>query len=151
MSKAPFDHQAIRSVVGAYRDPKQTIEERSRIYQELLGYVPPRIQSRFAVTGAIDPEILDMQEEIRAHAMYPKCFDVKTSQLILFAALLMDLSDAARIHATAARRAGASFEELQAVINLVFLFRGLPAANRGAEILVGLAESEHQAKSEKKS
>ena len=150
MSKTPFDHQAIRGVVGEYRDPKQTIEERSRIYEELLGYVPPRIQSRFAITGAIDPKILDMQEETRTHAMYPKCFDVKTSQLILFAALLMDLSDAARIHATAARRAGASFEELQAVINLVFLFRGLPAANRGAEILVALAETEHQAKTGKK-
>jgi alkylhydroperoxidase/carboxymuconolactone decarboxylase family protein YurZ len=150
MSNAPFDHQAIRSVVGEYRDPKQSIEQRSKIYRELLGYVPPRIQSRFAITGAIDPKILDMQEEIRAHAMYPKCFDVKTAQLILFAVLLMDLSDAARIHATAARRAGASFEELQAVINLVFLFRGLPAANRGAEILVALAESEHQVKSGQK-
>lgn len=151
MSTAPFDHQAIRAVVGEYRDPKHSIEERSKIYRELLGYVPPRIQSRFAVTGAIDPKILDMQEEIRTHAMYPNCFDVKTAQLILFAALLMDLSDAARIHATAARRAGASFEELQAVINLVFLFRGLPAANRGAEILVALAEAEHQAGSGKKS
>jgi len=56
MSKTPFDHQAIRSVVGDYRDPKQSIEERSRIYQDLLGYVPPRIQSRFAVTGAVDPK-----------------------------------------------------------------------------------------------
>jgi len=150
MNQAAFDHQAIRNVVGEYRDPNQTIEERGRIYEELLGYVPPRIQSRFAVTGAIDPQILDMQEGIRAHAMYPRCFDVKTSQLILFAALLMDLSDAARIHATAARRAGASFEELQAVINLVFLFRGLPAANRGAEILVALAEVEHATKTAKK-
>ena len=30
MSKAPFDHQAIRSVVGEYRDPKQSIEERGK-------------------------------------------------------------------------------------------------------------------------
>jgi len=148
-SSTPFDHEAIRSVVGEYRDKKQSIAERGKIYQALLGYVPPRIQSRFAVTGAVDPKILDMQEEIRTYAMYPKCFDVKTAQLILFAALLMDLSDAARIHAQAARRAGASFEELQAVINLVFLFRGLPAANRGAEVLVGLAEQEHQAKQKK--
>src|SRR5258708_18116001 len=103
MSKAPFDHQAIRSVVGDYRDPKQTIEERGRIYQELLGYVPPRIQSRFAVTGAIDPKILDMQEDIRAHAMHPKCFDVKTSHLLLFPSLLMDFTADARTHATAAR------------------------------------------------
>ncbi len=35
----------------------------------------------------------------------------------------------------AARKAGASWEELQAVINLAFLFRGLPAFNLAAEII----------------
>ena len=45
------------------------------------------------------------------------------------------MSDAAQLHAIAARRAGASWEEMQAVVSLCFLFRGLPAANRGAEIL----------------
>jgi len=77
--------------------------------------------------------------------MYPKCFDVKTSQLMLFGVLLMDLNDAAPLHAIAARRAGASWEELQAVISLCFLFRGLSAANRGAEILANLAKREADA------
>jgi len=36
------------------------------------------------------------------------------------------------------------------VTNLVFLFRGLPAANRGAEIFVGMAEAEHQSGAGKK-
>ena len=45
------------------------------------------------------------------------------------------------------RRAGASWEELQGVINLCFLFRGLPAANRGAEILANLAKREAEAQS----
>ena len=71
-----------------------------------------------AVTGALDPTLLDMQEKMREHAMYPKCFDVKTAQLMLFGMLLMDLSDAAQLHGIAARRAGASFEELQAVVSL---------------------------------
>jgi hypothetical protein len=31
---------------------------------------------------------------------------------------------------------------MQAVISLCFLFRGLPAANRGAEILANLAKRE---------
>ena len=48
--------------------------------------------------------------------------------------------------AIAARRAGASWEEMQAVINLCFLFRGLPAANRGAEILANIAKREAEAK-----
>jgi alkylhydroperoxidase/carboxymuconolactone decarboxylase family protein YurZ len=64
---------------------------------------------------------------------------------MLFGMLLMDLSDAATLHAMAARLAGASWEELQAVINLCFLFRGLSAANRGAEILANLAKREEEA------
>ena len=64
---------------------------------------------------------------------------------MLFGMLLMDLSDAATLHAMAARRAGASWEELQAVINLCFLFRGLSAANRGAEILGQPREAREEA------
>ena len=36
----------------------------------------------------------------------PTCFDTNTAQLMLFGMLLMDGSDAAQLHATAARRAG---------------------------------------------
>jgi len=90
--------------------------------------------------------MLDLQEQIRAHGMYPKCFDIKTSQLMLFGMLLMDLNDAAPLHGIAARRAGASWEELQGVINLCFLFRGLSAANRGAEILANIAKREEEVK-----
>ena len=87
---------------------KQTAEQRYAIYQELLGFVPPRIEARINVTGALDPELLDLQEQMRAHAMYPKCFDVKTAQLMLFGMLLMDMNDAAPLHGIAARRAGAT-------------------------------------------
>ena len=90
-----------------------------------------------------------MQERIREHAMYPKCFDVKTAQLMLFGMLLMDMSDAAILHGLAARRAGASWEEMQAVISLCFLFRGLPAANRGAELLANMAKREAESKKAK--
>jgi alkylhydroperoxidase/carboxymuconolactone decarboxylase family protein YurZ len=61
---------------------------------------------------------------------------------MLFGMLLMDLNDAATLHGIAARRAGASWEEMQDVINLCFLFRGLSAANRGAEILANIAKRE---------
>ena len=70
---------------------------------------------------------------------------MKTVQLMLFGMLLMDLNDAAPLHCIAARKAGASWEELQAVINLAFLFRGLSAANRGAEILANVAKREADA------
>lgn len=146
MSLPPrIDTQIVRETMGPYAD-ETAIETRNAIYRDLLGFVPPRIEARMAVTGALDPELLAMQEKMREHAMYPPCFDAKTAQLMLFGMLLMDMSDAAQLHAIAARRAGASWEEMQAVISLCFLFRGLPAANRGAEILGNLAMREADAK-----
>jgi 4-carboxymuconolactone decarboxylase len=126
--------------------PNEKIEEYRDFYVELLGFVPPRIQARTDLLARLDPELLTMQEELRRHCMYPGCFDVKTSQLMLFAILLTNLQDAAKLHALAAYRAGATFEELSAVVNLVFLFRGLSAANLGAEILQGIAKQAAESK-----
>lgn len=146
MSLPPrIDTKAVSEQIGPYADTAATLDERNEIYRDLIGFVPPRIEARMAVTGALDPVLLDMQERMREHAMYPKCFDVKTAQLMLFGMLLMDLSDATQLHAIAARRAGASWEEMQAVVSLCFLFRGLPAANRGAEILANLAKRDAEA------
>jgi alkylhydroperoxidase/carboxymuconolactone decarboxylase family protein YurZ len=146
-----IDKELVRSSIGEYADTKQSEAQRGAIYQELLGFVPPRIEARLAVTGALDPELLDLQERMREHAMYPKCFDVKTSQLMLFGMLLMDGSDAAVLHGIAARRAGASWEEMQAVISLCFLFRGLSAANKGAELLANIAKREESESSQAQS
>lgn len=137
-----IDGEAVRKRIGA-ADPGM-VERNGKIYQELIGFVPPRIEARLAVTGALDPELVEMQEQMRAHAMYPKSFDVKTAQLILCGMLLMDGSDATVLHAMAARRAGASWQELQDVVSLCFLFRGLPAANRGAEMLANMAAREEE-------
>ncbi len=108
-------------------------------YHKLIGHLPPRVASRHAFTGAIDKRVLSLQEDIRDHVMSPTCFDDKTTQLLVFGMLMMELSDAAKTHAIAARRCGASWEELQAVVSLCFLFRGIPAANRGAALLAELA------------
>lgn len=111
-----------------------------QLYEELIGFVPPRIQARTDFLARVDPELLAKQEEIRQYCMYPQAFDIKTTQLMLFGMLLMTLSDAARLHGLAAYRAGATFEELSAVVGLAFLFRGLPAANLGAEIIQGFVK-----------
>jgi alkylhydroperoxidase/carboxymuconolactone decarboxylase family protein YurZ len=140
-----IDQDVVRRRIGAYADPNHSLEQRGEVYKDLLGFVPPRIEARLNVTGALDPTMIELQEKIREHGMYPKCFDVKTAQLMLFGMLLMDLNDAATLHGIAARRAGASWEEMQAVINLCFLFRGLSAANRGAEILANIAKREDEA------
>ena len=121
-------------------DPTELERIRSH-YVDLIGFVPPRIQARTDLLARVDPQLLSMQEAIRAHAMYPECFDTKTAQLMLFGILLAQLSDAAHLHARAAYRAGASWEELSAVVGLTFLFRGLSAANLGAQIIQELAKN----------
>src|SRR5262245_5151568 len=114
-------------------------------YETLIGFVPPRIMARTDLLARLDPELLRLEEAARLRAMYPGCFDVKTAQLMLFGILLALMGDAARLHAIAARRAGASWEELSAVVSLAFLFRGLPAANLGAEIIQKIAADEGSA------
>jgi alkylhydroperoxidase/carboxymuconolactone decarboxylase family protein YurZ len=110
-------------------------EDYFAIYRELIGFVPPRIQERVKLGLEVDPELLGQVEALRDRAMYPKCFDVKTAQLILFAVLLSQISPASEYHARGAVRAGATREELHAVAGLVFLFRGLPAFNLAGEVI----------------
>lgn len=114
-------------------------------YTELLGFFPPRVEARLTFTGALDPKIVEMQEALRTHAMDTPHLDPKVTQLLLFGMLLMDGNDAAETHAIAARHEGASWQELQAAVSLCFLFRGLPAANRGADTLARVAAREAQA------
>src|SRR5919112_4926038 len=114
---------------------QEKLQEHRHIYEELLGFVPPRIQARTELLGRLDPEFLSLQEEIRKRGMYPDIFDVKTVQLMLFGMLLLSLRDAARIHGIAARRAGATWEEMQAVVKLAHLYRGLSPAKIGAQFL----------------
>lgn len=115
--------------------PDEQVDEYRDFYNELIGFLPPRIRARTDLLARLDPELLEMQEELRKHCMYPECFDVKTAQLMIWAIMLTQLNNAARLHGIAALRAGATLEELQAVTNLVFLFRGLSAANLGAELI----------------
>ena len=120
----------------------QDINDYYESYRDLLGFIPPRVQARFDMTGALAPDFLLLQEQMREHIMYSDVFDVKTTQLMLFGILLALMSDAARLHAIAARRAGASWEELHKVVELAFLFRGMSAANIGCELLAKLQAEE---------
>ncbi len=110
-------------------------EDYEKIYEELIGFTPPRIHERIKLGLEVDPEMLEQIENIRESAMYPKCMDPKQAQLILFAVLLSHVSPAAEYHGRAAQRAGATKEEMHATAALAFLFRGLPAFNLGAELI----------------
>jgi alkylhydroperoxidase/carboxymuconolactone decarboxylase family protein YurZ len=118
------------------------LERMEKHYADLIGFVPPRIQARLQVSGKVDPEHLRLQERMRTHCMYPPCFDLKTAQLMLFGLLLMAASEGARFHAIAARRAGASWEELHAVAAMAGLYGGLTVMNLASELLYKIMESE---------
>src|SRR5919202_5896531 len=130
------------------KNDQSEVEEYRRIYEELLGVVPPRIQARTDLLSRLDPEFLSLQEEIRKQGMFPEVFDVKTVQLMLFGMLLLSMRDATRIHGIAARRAGATWEEMQAIVNLAYLYGGLSAADIGAQFLQQIAEMEAEQEAE---
>lgn len=143
MSETRMTPPQMQAVFGTYRDADRSVDDRAASYRQMIGFVPPRVEARLHVTGALSPQMLALQESMRDLALNPDCFDAKTIQLLTFAILIVELSDAAVMHGCAARRAGATWEELQAVVNLCAAFRGLPAANRGAEVLTKVAQREH--------
>jgi len=123
-------------------DQPKTVAEFRATYEELMGFVPPRVAARFDALADSDPELLLAQERLRNLLMYPKALDEKTVQLVLFGILHSKLSDAAKLHGLAALRAGATWEELEAVVGLAFLFTGYSAANRGPTVLAEIADLE---------
>ena len=127
------------------KDSKPSQEQYEAIYKELIGFTPPRIKERIKLGLEVDPDLLHQVEAIRETAMYPKCMDVKTAQLILFGLLLSHVAPAAEYHGRAAVRAGASKAELHATAGLAFLFRGLPAFNLAAELINKIFAEERQA------
>jgi len=111
-------------------------------YIKLFGSLPPLPAARFEFSGKINPEFLRRAEALRAHAFYSNVFDVKTTNLILFGMLLVEHNPAAQMHALAARRAGASWEELHKVVELASTTGALGPANQGSAMLKTLHDGE---------
>ncbi len=111
-------------------------------YVELFGSVPPLPAAKFDSIAQIDPESLRLTEQQRAHAFYSDVFDGKTTQLILYGMLLHAGSPAAKFHALAARRAGASWQELQKVAELAAATAASGPMNNGGSILKELRSEE---------
>ena len=93
---------------------------------------------KFKLGMAVDPDLLAALEDWRIAALTPDALDPKTVQLICFAVLLAQTSEAAANHARAAVKAGATVEELHATAGLATLFRGVAAFNLAGEMIGGL-------------
>ncbi|SRR5579883_2928879 len=113
-------------------------------YIQLFGVMPPLPGAKFDAIAEIDPESLRLAEQQRAHAFYSDVFDIKTTQLILFGMLLHAGVPAAKFHALAARRAGASWEELQKVTELAAAAAASGQMNNGGSILKDLRANEQK-------
>jgi 4-carboxymuconolactone decarboxylase len=113
-------------------------------YVELFGTLPPLPTARFEFSSEINPEFLRLSERMREHAFYSEVFDIKTTHLILFGMLLVEHNAAAQMHALAARRAGATWQELHKVVELAAATQSLGPANQGSSMLKSLRDKEQQ-------
>ena len=111
-------------------------------YRELIGFVPPCAGTRDAAT--LEPMLRGMHEQMRLRELTPCSIQVKTAHLTLLAMLLNEHGAAAVVQGIAARRVGATWDELRGVVHLVSMLHGLPGANRGDEFLTALAERERE-------
>ena len=118
-------------------NPQEMISALEANYRDVLGFVPDRIHARIALGATTAPEMTHGIEALRAQLLEPAALDHKTSQLMAFGLLLMNLSQAAENHAVAALRAGATVAELQAVAGIAFVFRGIPAINLSGDAIAG--------------
>jgi 4-carboxymuconolactone decarboxylase len=112
-------------------------------YVKLFGKLPPLPAARFEFSGEVNPEFLRLSEQMRAHAFYSDVIDGKTTQLILFGMLLVEHNQiGATAHATAARRLGASWEELHKVVELAATTGAFGPANQGSALLKDVRDKE---------
>ncbi len=115
-----------------------SLAELEKRYEDMIGFTPPRIAKRLKLGMGVAPEVVAAIEDWRISALTPDALDQKTVQLMAFAILLTQTSEAATNHAKAAIKAGATLEELHAAAAIAALFRGVAAFNLAGEVLAGL-------------
>jgi alkylhydroperoxidase/carboxymuconolactone decarboxylase family protein YurZ len=116
-------------------EKRVTLDQIESRYTDMIGFTPPKIAKRLKLGMQVDPDLVAALEDWRIAALTPKALDQKTVQLMSFAILLVQTSEAAANHAKAAIRAGATLEELHASAAIAALFRGVAAFNLAGEIL----------------
>ena len=117
-------------------------EELLHRYEVMFGAIPELPAVRVPFAAEFSPEFQTLVEDLRAHALGNGVLEPKVVQLMLYGLLLGNRPDAAAGHAAAARREGASYEELMAVTELVALTGALGALNVGGALLARLRDTE---------
>jgi 4-carboxymuconolactone decarboxylase len=132
-----------RKLASKKKKPPADLARFRDTYVELFGTLPPLPSARFEFSGEVNPEFLRLSEKMRAHTFFSDVIDGKTTQLILFGMLLVEHNQmGAMAHAAAARRLGASWEELHKVMELAATTGALGPANQGTALLRDLRAKE---------
>ena len=121
-----------------------SIDEIRARYVELTGSVPPSIERRLTLAVNTDRiKATQAIEALRQTLIMENPLGRKTGQLVHFAQLLaLGKAEAAKLHAGAARKAGASYQELVGVAELALITSGMPSYALGVEIITDLIEAE---------
>jgi alkylhydroperoxidase/carboxymuconolactone decarboxylase family protein YurZ len=142
MTAVDLPIEELRQQLAQIPVPDQSAVRPETFYRELIGFVPPCADTRD--TATLESKLRGMHEQVRLRALAPCSIDAKAAHLIFLAMLLKEHGASAVAQGAAARRAGATWDELRGVVRLVFLLHGLPGANRGDEFLTALAERERE-------
>ena len=80
-------------------DKAVTLQELEARYTDMIGFTPPKIAKRLKLGMQVDPALVTALEDWRIAALTPDALDQKTVQLMSFAILLVQTSEAAANHA----------------------------------------------------
>lgn len=100
-------------------------------YVDAFGTVPPIPNERLRTGAALDPALTLASEEARRSALFSDVFDNKTAQLLVVAIMAGTGSPGLKWHVLAARRYGATWQELYKTIEIAAFFKGFGALQEG--------------------
>jgi 4-carboxymuconolactone decarboxylase len=137
-----FRIDELRQRLAQMPPESRTAEQRDAVYRELIGIVPPLL--REPDQQSLPLPLRGLHQQMHATGSLPQAMETRAAHLTLLAMMLMNHGTGALMQAVAARRAGASWDDLHHLVDLAFLLFGLPAVDRGQDLLSALAEWEQR-------
>lgn len=114
-------------------------------YLEPFGEMPPIPRDRLETGAQLAPELTLAAEEARKNALFSDVFDYKTAQLFVVAIMAGSGSPGLPWHVRAARRYGASWDELYKAVEIAAFFKGFGALQEGGNVVGKLWKEEGDA------
>lgn len=111
-------------------------------YVDPFGEMPPIPKDRLETGAVLAPDLNLAAEEARKSALFSDVFDEKTAQLFVVAIMAGSGSAGLPWHVRAARRYGATWDELYKVVEIASFFKGFGALQDGGRAIGQLWQEE---------